>query len=431
MSTTAKLSIHQPNHRRRIKAALSLMRAQHSSSALVLSSAAYIPSSRDQYYPFRQSSDFYYLTGSLGQDLILLLSTTHPRPRIFAPKVDTSKVLWEGSGPNLKKLTDHLGAELVIASSPVDEVLKNLRGHEQLFFQNERGSKGWAIAEKLVSLPSHQRASLPARFTHVDMITEPLRILKDKHELKLIRQAAAISNYVLFELSDAIEPGRSEREIANFIEASFQDLGVTPSFSTIVAAGKSAATLHHHPSAKKLKASDLVLIDMGAQRDMYCADITRTFPVRGPFPSPQRDVYEIVLAAQKAAIKTVRSGVNIENVHESAARVLTEGLKDLKVLRGKTSKLLSDKAYRPYFPHSIGHTLGIDIHDIGNLRGGSGKLLAGMVITIEPGLYFPKKIGRIPPLGIRIEDDVLVTKRGSEVLSEGFPKEVSEIEAMR
>jgi len=175
----------------------------------------------------------------------------------------------------------------------------------------------------------------------------------------------------------------------------------------------------------------MLLIDCGAEYSMYAADITRVFPVSGTFSGPRRDVYEIVLAAQKAAIRAVRPGADVAAVYRAAARVLVEGLVELGVLRGKASRLLERGAYRPYFPHSIGHTLGLDVHDIGRMRGERRLTLQeGMVISIEPGLYFTSRAGKVPACGVRIEDDVLVTAGGARVLSAAFPKEPGEIEQL-
>jgi Xaa-Pro aminopeptidase len=258
-----------------------------------------------------------------------------------------------------------------------------------------------------------------------------MRLFKEPGEVKLIREAAAITNHALFETMPFVIPGQAESTIAATIEYWFRLQGATTGFNTIAATGPSAATLHYSHQSRALKRGDLLLIDCGAEHRLYSADITRVVPVGGVFSGPSKEVYEIVLAAQKAAIKAVKNNVLIRTVYDAAARELTHGLVSLGVLRGKVSALMAKKAYKPYFPHGIGHSLGLDVHDVGNLRGNNAAVLkSGMVFTIEPGLYFPKKVRNVPACGVRIEDDVLVTARGAEVLSVGFPKETREIESL-
>jgi Xaa-Pro aminopeptidase len=254
---------------------------------------------------------------------------------------------------------------------------------------------------------------------------------KEQYEVDLIRRANEITNEGLLYIAARLDPGLTEAHAARTIEYVFKMNDATTAFGTIVAGGSEAAVLHHRASDRKLKRGEMVLIDCGAEYKLYCGDITRVVPCGGTFSPEQRDVYEVVLAAQKAALKNIRAGVKIAKAYDAAARVMTEGLVALKVLRGKPSELFEKKAYLPYFPHGIGHSLGIDVHDVGNLRGNKEATLeAGMVITVEPGLYFPKKVGKVPACGVRIEDNVLVTAKGCEILSAGFPKEISEIEAL-
>jgi Xaa-Pro aminopeptidase len=202
-------------------------------------------------------------------------------------------------------------------------------------------------------------------------------------------------------------------------------------FNSIVAAGANAATLHYEALAAKIRKEDMVLIDSGAQLNRYCADITRVLPASGMFSQIHRIIYEIVLQAQLAALKKVKAGVKILTIYDAAAEVITEGLKELGVLKGPLKALLKKKAFKPYFPHGIGHSLGLDVHDLSQLRGNNEAVLeAGMVFTIEPGLYFSKSISNVPACGVRIEDNVLVTKSGCEILSPGFPKDAEQIEAL-
>jgi Xaa-Pro aminopeptidase len=415
---------------RRLKKLVRALNQQECSSALLLGSSAHRQMSGDQNFPFRQTSDLLYLTGSSHDEFLLLLSSKLERPLLIFPPVNKTKVLWEGPLPNLKRLAEELGADSLVSLTPEREVVSRLKATERLYFQNDSGSKAWNITHRLMEQPSHSRGSLPSQFHHADELLVPLRLYKDPAEIKLIRQAAEATNEALFDAIPMLAPGLTERFVAAAIDFFFRTRGCEPGFNTNVSTGVSAATLHHEPGSAELREGDLLLVDCGAARNHYSADITRVVPVSGTFSPVQAILYQGVLEAQKAALKKVKHGALIRDLYLAAAKPLTEALVETRVLRGKVSRLVEKGAFKPYFPHGIGHTLGLDVHDVGNLRGNNEAILEeGMVFTIEPGLYFPKPIGRIEKgLGIRIEDDVLVTRRGCEVLSEGFPKNMRQIE---
>jgi Xaa-Pro aminopeptidase len=270
---------------------------------------------------------------------------------------------------------------------------------------------------------------LPSVIVEAERLTSRLRCLKDASEIQLIRKSADLTSAALLHAAQFIKPGMKERELAVLIEYLYRLHNAEPAFNTIVATGASAAILHYHQLSRTLRKGELLLIDTGCELDMYACDVSRTIPVSSETSAPLQRVYECVLRAQEAAIRAVRPGVRMTDVHAVAASELTLGLKDLGVLRGNSRELLKKGAYKPYFPHGIGHSLGIDVHDVGPGPSDSlGVLEKGMVVTIEPGLYFSKPVGKIPPCGVRIEDDVLVTARGCEVLTAGvFPKELNEI----
>ena len=417
--------------RRRITRVWEALKEEHVPSALLISSACQAPKSRDTFHPFRQDSDFYYLTGSLSRDLVLLLSSSAKTPLLFAPPPDQKQLLWEGKTTKARRLADQIGADLIVSSGLEKEVINRLNRIECLYFQNRRGTLAWKIAQTLIEKPSHLRGSLPARFCSADLILHELRLYKEPEEVALISRAAEITALALRSALPYIKAGNSEAQLAATLDYCFRLEGAQPAFETIVACGKNGATLHHHPGPAKLRSEDLVLIDCGAQSEMYCADITRVLPVNGRFSQAERELYAIVLEAQLAAIAKIRPGITVQTVHKAAARIITAGLVELKILRGRTSQLLAKQAYKPFFPHSIGHNLGLDVHDVGLVREeGSTVLKAGMVITVEPGLYFRKNLGKFRPCGIRIEDDILVTAAGAKVLSPGFPKDWREIERL-
>lgn len=406
-----------------------LQKLETGDSALLLSSAPTVIRSRDTFYPYRANSDFYYLTGITGSDVALLVSTKLSKPVLVIPRRDPVKVLWEGPPPNYKTIAAELGADLVVGKDPGSEILSRLKGIDTLFFNNERGSLAWKLAEGLIGQASHRRGDMPAGFRHVDTLLEQLRLKKDPHEVRLIERAAIITSAALADATELVRPGANEAEILSFLEYGFHKRGASVAFNSIVATGKGAATLHYEHGKKILREEDILLIDCGAEFEMYAGDLTRVMPVSGTYHPLQAELHEIVLASQKAAIRKIRHGVQIKVVYDAAAKVLTEGLVTLGVLRGKVSKLVERKAYRPYFPHGIGHSLGLDVHDVGKLRGNNAAVLEeGMVFTVEPGLYFPRGTKKLPPCGVRIEDDVLVTKTGSRILGGAFPKEVKLVE---
>ncbi len=396
---------------------------------LLLSSAPHVTRSRDEHHEYRQNSNLFYLTGSTVADLCLLVGKNLKTPLLLARKLSERELVWEGSAPNLKPLATSLGAELIVTDNVRKEILSRLAGSSHLYYDNMPGTVSWNIAHELITLPSHERGRMPLHFSHCDGILENLRLFKDKEEVDLIRRANEITNEGLLYIAPRVRAGLSEAQVARTIEYVFRMNEASMSFGTVVGSGPSAAILHHRNLIRKLRAGEMVLIDCGAEFKLYAGDITRVMPVNGKFTEPQKHLYDIVLKSQEAALRQVRAGVRIGTVYDAAAKVLTEGLVELKVLRGKVSKLVANKAFRPYFPHGIGHSLGLDVHDVGRLRGSHDALLEpGMVITIEPGLYFRKKTGRVPACGVRIEDNVLVTKRGCDILSEGFPKDTRQIE---
>jgi Xaa-Pro aminopeptidase len=252
-------------------------------------------------------------------------------------------------------------------------------------------------------------------------------MVKDPSEIAHIRKAAEITEGALMHVLPLIEAGTKEREVAAFIEYFYRVHGAEPAFGTIVATGPSAATLHYHSLSRTLKTGELLLIDTGAEFGMYASDITRMIPVGGTTTSELQDLHDIVLRAQMMAIRKIKPGVMMNEVYNAAARELTYGLKYLGILKGSVSQLLKKGAFKAWFPHGIGHSLGIDVHDV-SPSGPAIPLEKGMVVTIEPGLYFQKPTGPLPACGVRIEDDVLVTARGHEVLTrDALPKDLGQV----
>lgn len=399
-----------------------------SGGALLLSSPGSVRRSRGYEYSFRQESDLFYLTGYTGQGATLLVSAKLKQPLLIIAKTDPARVVWDGKNPDIRSIARAIGAQVITTSDIESEIMKHLRGIEVLYYQSRSGTIGQRVASQLFNLDAYVRGSYPARFIGVDKLLAPLRLIKSADEVALMKHAAAITNEALYSILPLIRNRVTEAEIQETLEYVFRSCGAKIAFHTIIAAGKNAATLHYHEHHSRLKHGEMVLIDCGAEFDMYAADISRTFPVDGEFEPTQLIAYQAVLDAQQAAINALKPGVAMNVPYNAAALVLIEGLKELKILKGNARSLLKAGAHLPYFPHGIGHSLGLEVHDAGELRGNNAADLAeGMVVTIEPGLYFAKPHGKLPACGVRIEDDVLVTRKGGVVISEGFPKAPDEL----
>jgi len=368
----------------------------------------------------------FYLTGAVDEGQVLLITNKEARPTLFAPPPDKMRTVWEGVSPNPKLAAERIGANLVLTKNPVLEILPKLRGTRTLYFQNVPGSLSRLVADAVLDEEGHLFSNLPQTLVQLDTLMQELRLYKDPSEIKAIEAAAVVTNKALQAVMPLVRPGIKEWQIARTLEHNFNMEGGRQAFNTIVASGPGAATLHYDKCNRTLRSGELLLIDSGAEVNMYAADITRTVGVGEVTDPVLKEIHQIVLDAQLGAIQKVKHGVLIAKVYDAAAEVMAYGLKDLGILKGTVSKILKTKSYRPYFPHGIGHSLGIDVHDIGELRGNSAAMLKdGMVFTIEPGLYFSKKTGNIPACGVRIEDDILVTKTGRKNLSEGLPKDLN------
>lgn len=415
-------------HALRITKALQLLKRAGRKEALVISSNPSVIRSRDTHYPYRANSDLFYFTGSHAEELTLVLRPHAADPVVLiAPPEDKVKNMWDGTPPPIKPIATALKATRLTTHQPVQQILSLLRGHDAVYLQSIEGTPSAGVKHDLSSRSTYLLRNLPATLVDAEQFTARLRLIKDPGEVEQIKKAAEITGAALQHVLPLIEAGVAEREIGAFIEYFYRANGAEPAFGTIVASGVSAATLHYRSLSRKLKKGELLLIDTGAELNMYASDITRMIPVGGTTSPELRDLHDIVLRAQLIAIKKVRPGARMKDVYNAAARELTYGLTYLGILKGNVSQLVKKGAFKPYFPHGIGHSLGIDVHDA-TPSGQESILEKGMVITIEPGLYFPKPTGPLPACGIRIEDDVLVTARGHEVLtSSAFTKDLDQL----
>lgn len=394
---------------------------------------------RDTHYPYRPDSYFWWLTGFPEPEAVLLLRAgRRPRQYLFCREKDSEHEVWDGFrwGPAAARSAFGFDAAWPIAQ--LDKRLPALLEDRPALYYVIGQNPLWdsRVTGWLGTVRARARSGVRSPATLIDArdMLDELRLVKDERELDLMRRAADISASAHRCAMAATRPGSHEYEIEAELLYEFRRCGAeSPAYPSIVAGGGNACTLHYVANDQPLRAGDLVLIDAAAEYGGYAADITRTFPVNGRFSAVQKEVYEIVLAAQAAAIEAVRPGNDWNRPHAAAVRVLTQGMKDLGLLKGRLDGLIETEAYKRFYMHRTGHWLGLDVHDVGDYKrdGDWRPLQAGMTLTVEPGLYIRPAPGvprRLHHIGLRIEDDVRVTATGCEVLTAAAPKTVTEIE---
>jgi len=393
---------------------------------------------RDSHHPYRFDSYFWYLTGFPEPEAALvLIGGSAPRSILFCREKNEEREVWDGFRHGPEAAREAFGFDEAYPFSNLDSMLSDLIADRAALWHALGHNADWdaRIVTALNTVRAQVRAGKRAP-TQIRDLREPLdrmRLIKDAHELDIMRRAAAISSAGHARAMRACRPGLAEYELEAELSYEFRKRGAGGhSFSPIVAGGSSACVLHYVENDKLLIDNTLVLIDAGCELNGYAADITRTFPVNGRFNGPQRDVYETVLAAQNAAFDAIKPGAPFIAYHDAALRVLVQGMVDLGLLAGSIDGLIESEAYKPFYMHRAGHWLGIDVHDAGEYKkdGDWVALVPGMTLTVEPGLYIrpgPTVPQHLHGIGVRIEDDVLVTAGGCEVYTSA-PKTVAEIE---
>jgi len=396
----------------------------------------------DVEYAYRQDSDFHYLTG-FGEPQSVAVLVPHREQAeyiLFVRERDRVRETWEGrrAGPGGAR-RDH-GADDAFPIDDIDEILPGLLENRLRVYYTlgtypdfDQRVLGWMSA-----LRSHSQSGPrgPQELVSLEHLLHDMRLRKSKAEIQLLREAARIAAQAHVRAMRFCRPGRKEYEVMAELLHEFRLHNADASYHPIVGGGPSSCILHYRENDKPLREGDLLLVDAGCEHECYASDITRTFPVSGQFSPEQRAVYEVVLEANRAAIEQVRAGHSWNEPHAAAVRVITQGLVRLGLLSGRVAKLERDGDYRRFFMHRTGHWLGLDVHDVGDYKIGDAwrVLEPGMVMTIEPGIYIPAGMRGVPRrfhnIGIRIEDDVLVTRDAPEVLTERAPKDIVEIEAL-
>lgn len=438
MKAAPTIGISEHARRRR-----SLMRAVGDDAVVLVPSAPIRYRNSDAAYPYRQSSDFLYLTGFDEPEGLLVLAPGRAAAEqiLFCRDHDARAERYDGERLGPERAVQHLNLDDAFPIGDVDEILPGLlEGRHRIYFavgadpEFDRRVMSWVNG---IRARVGAGALPPSEFVDIGHLLHDMRLVKSAAELKLMRAAAKIAAAGHVRAMEAVAPGMSEADLEAELLYAFRRGGARfEAYESIVAAGEHACTMHYVRNDGPLHDGDLVLIDAGCELGGYASDITRTFPVSGRFTPVQRRVYELVLEAQHAAIEAVRPGASFNAPHEAAARVLTRGLVELGVLEGDLDALLAAGAALPWTIHKTSHWLGLDVHDVGDYRLGDAwrDLAPGMVLTIEPGLYFHADVEGTPAelrgIGIRIEDDVVVTKDGRSVLTDGVPKDADEIEAL-
>jgi len=407
----------------------------------ILPTAPYKNRSRDTYYPYRPDSDFFYFTGFSEPDALMILAPGRPEGEfilLVRPK-DPLKEIWDGHMEGLIGAKRNFGANQSYKIEDLIKVLAEVFPNRQKIFytlgnQNDYDKK---VIDTFNQVKANQRRGgvVPTEVVSLEPLIHDMRLVKSREEISRMKESARISVEAHYKVMDECKDGVYEYQIQASINHQFGQYGAVPAYDSIVASGHNACTLHYIDNKDILKSGDLLLTDAGCEHQMYAADITRTVPVSGTFNEEQKAIYSIVLDTQKKAIESVKPGQTFENIQNDAITNITKGLRKLGLLSGSLQSLIKNEAYKDFYMHGIGHWLGMDVHDVGAYMSNAGKskkFVPGMVLTIEPGIYISKKNKKVQKswrgIGVRIEDDVLVTKKGCEVLTGKLSKEINEIE---
>ncbi|HYE65728.1 MAG TPA: Xaa-Pro aminopeptidase [Pyrinomonadaceae bacterium] len=418
------------------------MKRMDQDSVAIIPSAREAVRSNDTQHRYRQDSDFYYLTGFHEPDSIAVVAPSREhRFTLFVRPRDPEKEIWDGRRAGVEGAQSEYGANAAFPIAEFEEKLGDLiNGARNLYY---RIGVNQELDETIVRQIRRLRAmvrkgfSAPQAIIDTGVILHEMRLVKDEGEVAIMQRAADIAAEAHREAMKAAHPGMKEYEIEALIEYLFRKNGAAaPAYSSIVGGGANATVLHYINNDATLRDGDLLLVDAGAEYLGYASDITRTFPINGRFTRAQREIYDLVLEAQLACIEMARPGTRMEDIHKRSVEVLTAGMIRLGLLKGDPEELIKEEKYKQFYMHTVGHFLGMDVHDVGryHIDGESRRLEPGMIITVEPGIYIAQETKEIPEkylgIGVRIEDDVLVTENGPRVLSSKAPKQPEEIEEL-
>jgi len=419
------------------------IRAIGEGAVAILPSAPTAIRSNDVEFIYRQDNDFYYLTGFAEPEAVAVFAPGHPDGEfvMFVLPRDKERETWTGRRAGIEGAMMNYGADKAYTIEEFERVIpRYLDKAERLHYPLGINEK---MNEKVLRMLRHTQAMRPRTGSGAWTMLDPRelihesRLRKEPHELELMRRAAAISAQAHERAMREARGGMMEWEVEALIDFTFRKNGATgPSYPSIVASAGNAAVLHYIINDRRMQTGELLLIDAGCEYQFYASDVTRTFPIGAKFTPLQRSLYELVLTAQMKAIEMIKPGIRFDDPHDVALRILVDGMRDLGLLKGSSEEIIASGSYRRYYMHRTSHWLGMDVHDVGILRQGalSRVLEPGMVLTVEPGIYVAPDDENAPDrlcgIGIRIEDDVLVTLEGHEVITHATPKKISDIEAL-
>lgn len=399
--------------------------------------------SNDTEYPYRPDSTFWYLTGFREPDAVAVLSPGHPEHRfvLFVNPRDPAKETWTGRRAGVEGAMERFGADAAYPLDQIDEILPRYLENEPRIYYAIGRDPAWDARvlqwRRSVQAKIRQGISAPDVILDISTIAHEMRLIKSEVEIAKMRRAAEIAAEAHREAMKAVRPGMFEYELQAICEYVFRRRGAQgPSYNPICGSGPNTCILHYNDNDRRIEEGEFVLIDAGCEFDGYASDITRTFPSGGVFSPDQKALYNVVLETQVACVDLVRPGVSFQAIHDLAVRMLTEGMIRLGILEGPVDRAIETESYKRFYMHKTSHWLGMDVHDVGKYKvDGQWRVLQpGMVLTVEPGIYIPAGSEGVDPrwydMGIRIEDDVLVTDSGPDVLSRDVPKSVAEIEAL-
>ncbi|WP_018691645.1 Xaa-Pro aminopeptidase [Algicola sagamiensis] len=409
-------------------------------SVALVPAAKALRRSHDTDFPFRQDSDFYYLTGFNEPDALLILDKDTEKTTILCREKDQLAEIWEGRRLGFTQAIDVLSVDSAASIANMDKILQSSIDKKDIVYFAQ-GNFDWfdsAVLSAMNGLRASPKKGFmpPKQIQDLRPLIHEMRLIKSEHELALMRRSAEISSKAHCLAMEFCHPGAYEYQVESVIQHHFMMNGArNPAYSSIVGGGENACILHYTENQDALNDGDLLLIDAGSEYHGYAADITRTFPINGKFTPEQKALYQIVLDAQLAAIAWIKPGCWMSQALEAANKVLIQGLLDVGLLQGDPEVLLKENAQKEYFIHGLGHWIGLDVHDVGvyKIDGKERPFEPGMVLTVEPGLYIAPHLN-VPEkwkgIGIRIEDNLLVTENGHEVLTDAVPKSIKDIESL-
>jgi Xaa-Pro aminopeptidase len=420
------------------------MKRMGEDAVAIIAGAREATRSNDTQYRYRQDSDFLYLTGFDEPEAIAVIAPSHKEHKftLFVRPRDPEREIWDGRRAGVEGAQKEFGADAAFPIAEFEEKLDDfLNGATNLYYRIGNGNSELdeVIVRRIRGLRAagRRRMSAPEAIIDPAAIVHEMRLFKTEEEIELMQRAADIGAEGHREAMKQARPGMNEYEVEALVEYVFRKRGASaPAYTSIVGGGANATVLHYINNDATLNDGDLLLIDAGAEYRGYASDITRTFPVNGRFTEAQRDIYDLVLETQTACIERVRPGASVDDLKNYSIELLTEGMVRLGLLKGETKKLIEEEKYKQFYMHGLGHFLGLDVHDVGryHIKDEARRLEPGMVMTVEPGLYIAPGTKDIPEkylgIGVRIEDDILVTEDGNHNLSSKAPKRPDEIEEL-